>query len=189
MMLRRILIVAGLSAAMPILATGCGEGKPTPQLAQVKPGSMPEGGEWSAEYYSENLGTIELIAKNGEAAGKWRRPRGDKWAEFHGTIDGNLMKFNWDEYDVGGVGPNTHTKGKGYFVYTHPAGENVDDVLEGQIGRHEDEVGDEFKAVKQRNVVPDLSKIGGSGASDIIGGDWHENDESGKPEKPTSPNK
>jgi hypothetical protein len=184
-------IFAALVVSAPLALgglTGCGADKPTPKLADVKPGSMPEGADWSAEYYSEDLGTIELIVKGNDAKGKWQRPHKDKWAEFYGTVDGNLLKFSWHEYLIGGIGPNTETEGKGYFVYTRPGDQNADDVLEGQIGRHEDEVGDAFKAIKQRNVVPDLDKIGGTAGSDITGGDWDQNEESGTPEKPAHPN-
>jgi len=180
--------LAGLLSVAP-LATGCGPETHAPRLAEVKAGTMPEGADWSAEYYSENLGTIELIVKGNEASGKWQRPHKDKWAEFHGTVDGNLLKFSWHEYSIGAVGPNTETQGKGYMVYKRPAGENVDDEVDGEIGRHEDETGDTFVGKKQRNVVPDLQKFGGTAAGDINGGDWDKNNEEGHPEGPKPPSK
>ena len=43
-------------------------------------------------------------------------------------------------------------------------------------------------AVKQRNLKPDLTSIGGSGASDLGGGDWDgDNKEKGTAEPPASP--
>jgi hypothetical protein len=51
-----------------------------------------------------------------------------------------------------------------------------------------DEVGEPWDAVKQRNQQPDLKSIGGTGAVDVGGGDWdNENKEKGTPEPPEAP--
>jgi hypothetical protein len=51
-----------------------------------------------------------------------------------------------------------------------------------------DEIGMPWDGVKQRNVKPDLSSIGGNGAAEVGGGEWDgENSEKGKPEDPASP--
>ena len=181
-------VLVTLLAAASIGVTACGSGNGPAKLANVKVGEMPKGAEWSAEYYSEDIGTIELVSKGDEAHGRWERPHKDKWAEFHGTIDGNVFKFEWTEYNRACVGPNCRTAGKGVMVYTRPEGDNVDDVLNASIGRKEDEVGYDFTAKKQRNVTVDIDKIGGTAASDITGGDWDKNGEHGKPEAPAHPN-
>ena len=187
-MIRRFqVIVPLLLATASLAAVSCGSGGGTPKLANVKVGEMPKGGEWSAEYYSEDIGTIELVSKGDEAKGKWQRPHKDKWAEFHGTVDGNVLKFDWHEYNLACVGPNCETSGKGVMVYSRPEGDNVDDVLTGSLGRKNDEVGYDFTAKKQRNVAVDMDKIGGTAASDITGGDWDKNGEHGKPEAPAHP--
>ena len=86
------------------------------------------------------------------------------------------------------VGPNANKSGKGYFKYKRPAGDNVDDTIAGEIGYGGDEVGEPWDAVKQRNIPPDLASIAGSGAMDVGGGDWdNENKEKGKSEGPKSP--
>ena len=69
-----------------------------------------------------------------------------------------------------------------------PDGENVDDVIEGEIGRGNDEVGTPWEAIKQRNVKPDLDAIGGAGSGEVGGGDWDsDNSEPGEVEPPTEP--
>ena len=66
--------------------------------------------------------------------------------------------------------PNSRKTGKGYLKYTRPAGDDVDDAVIGEIGRENDEVGEPWDAIKQRNIAPDLSSIGGnSGGGDS---DW-----------------
>ena len=83
---------------------------------------------------------------------------------------------------------NSARSGKGYLKYKRPPGDNVDDSVVGEIGRGEDEVGEPWDAVKQRNIKPDLGSIGGTGAGDIGGGDWDgDNKEKGAPEAPKSP--
>ena len=184
-------LLAGLVTFSSMATAACSGGASAPKLASVKAGEMPSGGSWSAEYFSEDLGTIELVAKGDEVTGKWQRPHKDKWAEFTGTADGNLIKFAWHEYNLGCVGPNCETTGKGVFVYKHPEGTNVDDVIEGSLGRKDDEVGYwDFTAKKQRNVAVDLDKIGGTAAVDLTGADWDKgsNTEHNKPESPAHPN-
>lgn len=190
--MKKTLAAVAMGSILTLSSLGsvaCGPATQEPKLADVKPGEMPPDGEWSAEYYDVLIGKIIMIAKGNEVRGKWQRPKGEKWADFHGTIDGNLLKFDYTEYDTGAVGPNSSWKGKGYFVYKRPEGENVDDHVIGQIGRGKDETGDPVDGIKQRNVTPDLDKIGGTGASDLGGGgDWDKgNREPGRPEAPTPP--
>lgn len=172
--------------ALALIASGC-KGNPPPKLAKVKPGAMPKDGNWTGVYFSELIGEIHLLHNNGDVTGKWRRKTGERFADFRGTTDGNLLKFEWTEYVTGGVGPNTKKSGRGYLVFTRPEGPNTLDTLEGQIGRDKDEVGEPVKAVRQLHQSPNLDSIGGTDASDIGGGDWDVNKESGKPEPPAAP--
>lgn len=166
--------VLGLVGAVVLSAgmLGCGGGGKKAASADVKPGNMPEGGEWTGVYFSQLYGYLHLVQEGTTLSGKWQRPAKNKWGEVHGSVKGNVARFEWSEYTVGAIGPNSSKSGKGYFRYTRPEGDNVDDVLIGEIGRGEDEVGMPWDAIKQRNMNPDLGSIGGTGASDIGGGDW-----------------
>jgi hypothetical protein len=104
--------------------------------------------------------------------GRWQRPRKGQWGKLTGNVDGNLLRFDWEEYVDGLVGPNSKKIGKGYLVYRRPEGDNVDDVIEGELGRGDDEVGIPWEAIKQRNVKTNLKSIGGVGSGDVGGGDW-----------------
>jgi hypothetical protein len=148
---------------------------------------MPEGGDWTGVYFDQLYGNIHLVHDGKTISGKWQRPVKDRWGEMHGEVTGNVFKFTWNEYVTDAIGPNTQKSGRGYFVYKRPAGTNVDDKLEGQLGRGKDEVGEPIEAVKQRNVNPDLDSIGATGAPDAPGDDWDKNTEGGSPEPPVPP--
>ncbi len=173
---------------LPAFVLGCGPGKTPAKVAKVKAGSMPDGTDWTGVYYSPLFGELHMVQEGNLINGKWVRPRKTYWGKLQGNVDGNLLKFDWEEYNDGLVGPNSKKSGKGYFVYTRPPGDNVDDIIEGQVGRGDDELGVEWKAIKQRNVEAKLDSIGGVGASDVGGGDWDgDNTESGDPEPPKKP--
>lgn len=185
---RRLWIAAAAGALLlGPLAFGCSS-TPAPKTAKVKAGDMPEGADWTGVYYSELYGYLHIVQEGNTIDGKWIRPVKDRWGEIHGTATGDLVKFSWTERVIGGIGPNTTKSGKGYFKYQRPPGDNVDDKIIGEIGRGQDEVGEPWEAIKQRNVNPDLASIGGSGVDDVGGGDWdQENQESGQPEAPAEP--
>ena len=181
MMMALVVLLGGLSL-------GCSSGTTTSKTANVKAGSMPGGAEWSGVYYSPLFGYLHLEQDGNLVNGRWQRPRKGQWGKMQGNADGNLLRFDWEEFIDGLVGPNSRKQGKGYFVYSRPEGENVDDIIEGEIGRGEDEVGIGWEAIKQRNVKPDLGAIGGSGAGEVGGGEWDgENSEGGEPEEPVEP--
>jgi hypothetical protein len=174
-------------AAAALAATGC-PSDGAPKVANVQPGEMPQGADWTGVYYSELYGFLHLVQDGQTVSGKWLRPSKDRWGSVNGKANGDLIKFSWSEYTVGSVGPNSMKKGRGFFKYKRPAGDNVDDTIVGEIGFENDETGEPWDAVKQRNVQPDLKSIGGTGAGDIGGGDWDsENKEKGNPEAPKPP--
>ncbi|WP_437317031.1 hypothetical protein [Sorangium sp. So ce385] len=187
----RRLWIAGAACALLLGTTALGcSSNPAPKTAKVEAGDMPEGGDWTGVYYSELYGYLHLVRdpNSDSIEGRWLRPVKDRWGELHGSVAGDLIKFSWKERVIGAIGPNSTKEGRGYFKYTRPEGENVDDKIVGEIGRNKDEVGEPWEAVKQRNMMPDLQSIGGSDSSDIGGGDWDsDNQESGKPEPPASP--
>ncbi|MFO0591666.1 MAG: hypothetical protein U0441_29235 [Polyangiaceae bacterium] len=187
---RRLFTLASAGALLFTLpaVSGCGPSTPDAKTANVTAGDMPSGGEWSGVYFSELYGYLHLVQDGNAISGKWMRTHKDRWGEVHGTVTGDLMKFEWKEYTVGLITPNSTHSGRGYFKYKRPEGDNVDDQLVGEIGRGQDEVGDPWEAIKQRNVKPDLESIGGSGSGDVGGGDFdNDNKEDGKPEAPQPP--
>lgn len=182
-----VVIAAGALAIAPLAVGGCG-GSGSVKAAKVEAGDMPSGAEWRGVYYSQLYGYFHIVTEGDKVHGKWTRPNKDKWGEMHGTVQGNVIHFSWTEYTVGAVGPNSSRSGRGYLKYTRPEGDNVDDRVDGEMGRGEDETGEPVDGVKQRNMPPDLDSIGGTGATDIGGGDWDsENKEGGASEAPAPP--
>ncbi len=175
-------LVAGAIGLVGVGCSGTGSGK----KASVTPTDMPEGAEWNGVYYDVTYGYFHIVQEAKVINGKWQRPKKDKWGELHGEVTGNVVKFTWTEYTIGSIGANAEKKGKGYLVYSRPPGENVEDKVDGELGRDNDEIGIKLAAVKQRNVNPDLGSIGGTGTKDLQGGDWdnEQNNEKGEPEKP-----
>ena len=177
-----------LVALLGSLSLGCGGAAAKAKTANVTAGSMPGGADWTGVYFSPLFGYLHLEQEGNLVNGRWQRPRKGQWGKMQGNADGNLLRFDWEEFIDGLVGPNSRKTGKGYFVYRRPEGDNVDDVIEGEIGRGEDEVGITWESIKQRNVKPDVQSIGGAGATEVGGGEWDSgNTESGEPEEPVEP--
>jgi hypothetical protein len=180
---------AAIAATLTLtpLVSGC-DSTPPAKVASVQPGDMPSGASWTGVYYSELYGHLHIVEEGSTIKGKWLRPVKDRWGEIKGEVKGDLIKFEWTEHVIGSVGPKAAKAGHGYFKYKRPEGDNVDDKIVGELGEGGDEVGMPWDAVKQRNMKPDLDSIGGTGAGDIGGGDWdNENKEKGAPEAPAPP--
>jgi len=155
--LSRALVLVALGA--PLVATmGCGNGE-DPKVAQVKAGDMPAGGDWTGVYYSQLYGSLHLVVQGGSASGKWRTSAGDKWGELHGTVTGDLLKYDWEEHTIGMVGPSATTKGKGYFKYKLPKVEGDEHIIVGEWGLGDSETGQKWEAIRQRNVVPEPDSV------------------------------
>jgi hypothetical protein len=185
-------LAASLLFVTPVLATiattGCGAGGGDAKLANVKAGELPHGETWKGVFYSELYGNLHLVPTGSKVVGKWERPHKEKYGKLKGTIDGDVLHFEWTEHLNGVVGPNSERTGHGYFKFKVAVETNGEPSIIGEIGKGGDEVGSPWDAIRQKNIEPDLSSIGGSGAGDVGGGDWDgENKEKGTPEAPASP--
>ncbi|HMJ16500.1 MAG TPA: hypothetical protein VK524_34035 [Polyangiaceae bacterium] len=172
----RIAVMLCLFVPMALALAGCQGGANAPKLAHVKPGDMPEGGDWSGVYYSQLYGYLHLVSQGGSASGAWRTTAGDAWGEMSGKITGDVFRFEWRERKIGMVGANAERFGKGYFRYLIPK-EGEAHEIHGEWGLKSDEAGNEWKAVKQMNmqanpkgVKPD--ELEGRG----VGGGWDDGD-------------
>lgn len=154
-------LALALALAVPVAAlAGCGGSqKDTVLRANVKPGDMPEGGDWTGVYYSPSEGYLHLVKDGSGVNAKWRTVAGDEWGELHGEVTGDLLRFEWTSHSIGQVGPGATRGGKGYFKYVRPPGDNVQDEIHGEYGLKENEVGTTWKAIKQRNMNPDPNSV------------------------------
>lgn len=164
-------VFASALLSLPLVTTGCGGSQGKPTTANVQPGSMPSGASWDGVYFNPIWGYLHLQQQGGNFDARWKRADESAWGEMHGTITGDIARFDWKEHKIGMVGPSATTKGRGYFRYTRPEGDNVDDRIIGQWGFDDAEVGGgEWDSVKQRNMKPDPKSI--LGESEATVGGW-----------------
>jgi len=162
MLVRSRLTSFGLIVALgagSAFAVGCGGSHKDDAHAVPKAGDMPEGGDWTGVFYSPTYGDLHLLKEGETISGAWRTAAGDKWGEMHGEANGDLFKYEWKETTIGMVGPSATKTGHGYFKYTRPPGDNVNDEIKGEWGLNGQTTGLPWSAVKQRNRNPDLKSV------------------------------
>ena len=179
--------LATVVLAAPLLATtACGGSKQDSVLrANVKPGDMPEGGEWTGVYYSTSEGYLHLIKDGSSVNAKWRTVAGDEWGELHGEVTGDLLRFEWKSHRIGAVGPGAQRSGKGYFKYTKGKEEGAQDEIHGEYGLGVNEAGTSWKAIKQANMIPEPNSVLPDEVEDpgTSGGGWDEGEGGGDDEE------
>lgn len=153
----RLAQIAAVIAPLSFGVAACGGGNEV-KHATVKAGEMPSGAEWQGVYYSPLYGYLHIVADGKAVNGGWRTAAGDAFGELHGETDGNLLKYEWKERRIGAVGADAVKKGHGYFVYSVPK-EGEAHELKGEWGLGENEVGNTWQAVKQKNMPPDLKAV------------------------------
>ncbi len=152
---RQVLSSISFSLALAVSSTlvGCGPSAGEVKHANVKPGSLPEGGEWNGVYYSTTFGYLHLVSDNKSANGAWRTTAGDAWGEMSGEVDGDLLRFQWTERRIGAIGADATKKGHGYFKYTIPTPGEPHKIV-GEWGLGESDSGAPWEAIKQIRMEP-----------------------------------
>jgi hypothetical protein len=152
---RQVLSSVTLSLVLSVASTlvACGPGGGEVKHANVKPGPLPEGGEWNGVYFSTIFGYLHLVSDNKSANGAWRTASGDAWGEMSGEADGDLLRYQWTERKIGAIGANATKKGHGYFKYTIPNPGEPHKIV-GEWGLGESDAGSPWEAVKQIRMEP-----------------------------------
>jgi hypothetical protein len=153
----RLCLLVALAVPLATAVSACG-GQKESNHANVQPGTMPEGGEWQGVYYSQLYGYLHLISDGGSANGAWRTTAGDSYGELNGKVEGDLMRFTWTERRIGAVGADANRKGNGYFRYTAPKAGEAHEIV-GEWGLGDSDAGNEWRAVKQKNMQPNLASV------------------------------
>ena len=173
----RFRFVAALTVPLAFGAVACGPSNEV-KHATVKPSEMPSGGEWQGVYYSPLYGYLHIVADGKAVNGGWRTAAGDAFGELHGETDGNVLKYEWKERRIGAVGADAVKQGKGYFVYSVPK-EGEAHEIKGEWGLGENEAGNTWQAVKQKNMPPDLKAVQPDEYEGrVSGGGWDDGGES-----------
>ncbi|MBI2895869.1 MAG: hypothetical protein HYY06_20090 [Deltaproteobacteria bacterium] len=98
-------------ALATVALSACGGGSAN---GSFTPGPLPRGGDWTGVYFSD-WGRMELTRTGDSVVGSFR---GDaKSGHLSGTVNGNILRFTWQQDDntIGGR-PRTVTGG-GVFQY------------------------------------------------------------------------
>jgi hypothetical protein len=165
------------SSALPLLALvlACGGGS-----SNIRAGNMPEGGTYHGVWQSPQYGNMHLCQSGSQVVGDYEKD--ERHGRIQGTLQGDLLRFQWEERREMVVGRPTVTRGRGYFRIAK--GDDNDWYFQGQWG-HDDaeEGGGPWNGVRMRRGTPtrcaatDGSQTsGGSSANDSS---WDEDEGSG----------
>lgn len=168
----RLTLMIGLAACVSALAMGCGGGG---GRANVSPASMPEGGDYSGIWHSMQYGEMHLAQTGTQVVGCYTKD--ERNGRIQGTVQGNLMRFEWSERREMVSGRPTLTRGRGYFQYE--IGGDTDHYARGQWGHDDNETGGgPWVAVRDRRRTrrpdPDTCGAGGTTADETQQGDSFE---------------
>ncbi|MBW2464657.1 MAG: hypothetical protein JRH11_23620 [Deltaproteobacteria bacterium] len=156
--MRTNLLGGALIAFALVLLNACGGGS-----ASLSAGAMPPGGSYSGVFFSPQYGEMNLVQNGNAVVGEYRKD--ERSGRIQGTVQGDLMRFEWTEERalVGGL-PQT-TRGRGYFRYS--IDESDKHNILGEWGIDEDEIGGGvWNGYKLNRRRPQLSTDTAGGAAD-----------------------
>ncbi|MDQ3036332.1 MAG: hypothetical protein M3Y87_28290, partial [Myxococcota bacterium] len=155
----RLALMIGLTVSLAALAIGCGGGG-----ANVSAGPMPDSGTYTGIWHSPQYGEMHLVQTGTQVVGCYTKD--ERHGRIQGTVQGNLMRFEWSERREMVSGRPTLTRGRGYFQYA--IGGDGDHYATGEWGHDDNETGGgPWRAVRDRRVQrrPDPDTCGVAGAS------------------------
>jgi hypothetical protein len=143
------------------LAPGCGgDGI---RHANVSPGTMPAGQTFTGVWHSPQYGEMQMVQTGSQVVGEYTQD--ERHGRIQGTVQGDLMRFEWSEQRELVMGRATTTRGHGYFRFTVD-GNGVDYLLLGEWGHDQDETGGgPWNAARDRRRQPHTGAASTSGGS------------------------
>lgn len=121
----------GLSIALLVLA-GCGGGR-----ASLRIGTMPDGASYDGVWQSPQYGNMHLCQTGAQVIGDYEKD--ERRGRIQGTLQGDILRFQWEERREMVVGRPTTTRGRGYFRIE--IGGDGDQYFRGEWGVDSDETG------------------------------------------------
>src|SRR5688572_5949380 len=168
----RIMCKLGLVAVALLAVAGCGSGG---SRANVEVGSMPQNGSFTGVYFSPQYGEMQMVQNGSTVIGEYTKD--ERRGRIQGTVNGNVLRFEWSERRELIQGRPTVNRGRGYFRYL--VDNNGDHVIVGEWGHDDDETGGgPWRAAKSRTRQPQLSTdtTGGDDGSGEPTSDWDRED-------------
>jgi hypothetical protein len=99
---------------------------------------MPEGGSFNGVWQSPQWGEMHFCQAGVQVHGRYQRD--DRRGRVQGNVEGDLMRFAWEEQRELVPGRPNITKGHGYFrLVLDPHDQHQ--RIEGEWGLDEDEIG------------------------------------------------
>lgn len=138
-------IMHGLAAALLAIA-GCGGGG-----VSIPEGPMPSGGSYTGVWHSPQYGRMEMTQTGQQVVGSYEKD--ERTGRIQGSVQGNVMRFEWTEEREMVAGRPVTTRGRGYFRYE--IGADGDHYIRGEWGVDSNQTGGgEWNAVRDRRARP-----------------------------------
>ncbi|MBN1652169.1 MAG: hypothetical protein JXA30_00155 [Deltaproteobacteria bacterium] len=133
---------------------GCGGDK-----NEISAGTMPQGGAYTGVYHSPQYGEMHLMQTGDSVVGEYKKD--ERSGRINGSVEGDLMRFEWVEEKAMISNRPTETRGRGYFRYLIDPSTG-DHVLKGEWGIEDEETGGgPWNAWKSKHSQPKLSSDSG----------------------------
>jgi hypothetical protein len=162
-------IVFALAVAAALVGCGGAQGE-----LPVQPGPMPQKGSWDGVFQSQAYGRMEFTQNGRNVVGLYEGER--HFGRIEGRIEGDVLLFDWTQWNQDLQGKLREKTGKGYFKYhvveeqgltsTHTAHK-----LEGEWGYDDSRTGNPWSAVKlsdraKKRLEPHTEVLESGGADD-----------------------
>lgn len=125
------LLLAALAAATLF---GCGGSS---LRANISPGVMPETGSWQGRWASVQYGEMTLCQVGAQVVGTFEKD--ERRGRIQGTMQGDILRFQWTERREMVRGRPNISEGRGYFRYV--LGDDESHYAVGEWGHNEAEIG------------------------------------------------
>ena len=167
--MRLAFVPVRLLVLMMVAFIGACGGEKLPPI-QVKP--MPAGGNFSGVWFSPQYGEMHVLQTGSSAIGRYTKD--ERNGRLQGSVEGDVMRFEWTEQRELIVGRPVTTKGHGYFRIVKDEAEDSWKLI-GEWGNDDAERGGgPWTAVKSKTRKPEIDGEGNareaSGGSDRSSG-------------------
>ena len=157
--------VAWLILSCALWVVGCGGS----QKSHLTVGQMPAKSTFTGVWFSPQYGEMHIQQNGATAIGRYTKD--ERLGRIQGSVEGDVMRFEWTESRELIVGRPTKTKGHGYFRIVKDETEDTWKLL-GEWGQDENERGGgQWNAVKSKKLKPNLGDGAGGSSSGSSGGD------------------
>lgn len=136
------------------LLVGCGGSS----QATLHIKAMPEGGSFTGVWFSPQYGEMHILQSGSSAIGRYAKD--ERLGRLQGSVQGDVMRFEWTEQRELIVGRPVQTRGHGYFRIVKDTAEDTWKLV-GEWGNDAAERGGgPWNAVKSKTRKPEIDSRG-----------------------------